>query len=75
MLGKAGKLGILTRSRKDLSIACRDCTATLALERTRYDRRPTRLGSGADEFVHEVDQLVRETHRDLLAHPMMVPSW
>lgn len=75
MLGKAGKLGILTCSREDLGIACRNCAATLPLERTRHDCRSARLRSGTDEFVHKLDQLVGETHGNLLAHPKMVPIW
>lgn len=75
MLGKAGKLGILTRSSEDLGVACGDRTATLALERTGHYRSPTGLGTGDHELVDELDQLVREADGDLLAHPMMVPNW
>jgi hypothetical protein len=75
MLGKAGKLGILARSSEDLGVACSDRAATLAFERTGYDCCPAGLGTGADEFVHELDKLVREANCDLLAHPIMVPVW
>lgn len=75
MLGKAGKLGILTRSSENLSVAYSDRTAALALERTGYDCCPTGLGTGTYEFVHELDKLVREANSDLLAHPTMVPVW
>jgi len=75
MLGEAGKLGILARSSKDLGVACSARAAALALERTGDDCRPAGLGTGADELVHEVDELIRETNRDLLAHPIMVPVW
>lgn len=75
MLGKAGKLGILTCSSEDLGIACSDRTAPLALKRTRHDCRAAGLSAGTDECVDEIDKLVGETNGDLLAHPMMVPVW
>lgn len=74
MLGKTGKLRILTRARKDLGIACGDCTATLAFERAGHDRCAAGLSPGADELVDELDQLVCEADGDLLAHPKMVPD-
>lgn len=75
MLSETRKLWILARSSKDLGIACGDRTATLALERTGHDRCSTRLRSGADKSVDEVDQLIGEAHGDLLAHPITVPDW
>ena len=75
MLGEAGKLGIRARSSQYLGVASSHCTTALALERTGDDCCPAALGTGADEFIHEVDQLVREANSDLLAHPMMVPVW
>ena len=58
MLGKAGKLRILTRSSEDLSVARGNRTATLTLKRTGHDRSPTRLGPSAYELIDEVDELV-----------------
>jgi hypothetical protein len=75
MFGKARKLGILTRSSKDLGIAYSDRTAALALKRSGHDCCPAGLGPGADEFVDEIDKLIRETNGNLLAHPIMVPNW
>lgn len=75
MLGKAGKLGIPARSSEDLGVACSDRTSALALERTGHDRGPAGLGTGVDELVDELDQLVWQTDGDLLAHPKMVPAW
>ena len=75
MLGKAGKLGILARSSEDLGVACSDRAAALALERTRDYRCPAGLDTGTDQFVYELDELVREADSDLLAHTTMVPVW
>jgi hypothetical protein len=75
MLGKAGKLGILTGSSKDFSVAGSDRTPPLTLKRTGHDCRPAGLGASPDEFVDELDQLIRETYSDLLAHTVMVPLW
>jgi hypothetical protein len=75
MLGKSGKLGILTGSGKDLGITGGDRPPTLALKRTGDDCCPAGLGSGAHELVDEVDELVWEANGDLLAHPIMVPDW
>jgi hypothetical protein len=58
VLGKSGKVGILTGPGEDLGIACCDRTASLALERTGHDRSPAGLGPGANEFVDELDKLV-----------------
>lgn len=75
MLGKAGKLGILTGSGEDLGVTSSDRTAALAFERTGDDGGSARLGSRAHERIDEVDKIIRETHGDLLAHPKMVPAW
>jgi hypothetical protein len=58
MLGKAGKLRILTRSSEDLGIARGDRTATLTLKCAGHDRSPTWLGPSAYEFIDEVDEFV-----------------
>jgi len=75
MLGETGKLGILTGTCEDRGVACSDRTASLTLERVGHDRSPAALGSGADEFVNELDKLIRKADGDLLAHPIMVPDW
>jgi len=75
MLSKAGKVGILTRSSKNFSVACSDRAPPFTLERTGHDCCPTGLGTGTDDFVYELDKLIRETNGDLLAHPTMVPVW
>jgi len=75
MPGKVGKLRILTRSSKDLSIARGNRTATLALQRTGHDCGPTRLRSSTDNRVDEINKLIRESNGNLLAHPIMVPDW
>jgi len=58
MLGQAGKLGILARSSEDLGVACSDRATALALERTGHDCCSTGLGTGADEFIQELDKLI-----------------
>lgn len=75
MLGKAGKLRILTRSSEDLSIARGDRPSTLALQRAGHDRSPARLRPSTDKRIDEIDQVIRESNSDLLAHPIMVPIW
>lgn len=74
MLGKTSKLGILACSSEDLGVACSNRASALALERSGYDCCPAGLGTGADEFVHELDKLLGEANSDLLAHPKMVPA-
>jgi hypothetical protein len=75
MLGKTGKLGILTGSSEDLGVTSSDRTAALAYKRTGHDCGSARLGPSAHEFIDEVDKLIREADGDLLAHPSMVPVW
>jgi hypothetical protein len=58
MLGKAGKLRILTGPRKDLGIPYGYCTAPLTFECSGHDSCATGLSPGADQFVDELDQLV-----------------
>jgi hypothetical protein len=58
MLGKTGKLGILARSGEDLGVACSDRATALTLERTGHDRCSAGLGTGTDEFIHELDKLI-----------------
>jgi L-threonylcarbamoyladenylate synthase len=75
VLGESGELGILGGAGEDLGVA-RGCrTAAFALERARDDGGAARLGAGADDIVDEVDQLLGEPDRDLLAHPIMVAFW
>ncbi len=75
MLGQPGELRILTGAGKYLGIARGKGAPTLALERQGNDRRPAASRAGADDLIYEVDQIVRESNSDLLAHPIMVADW
>jgi hypothetical protein len=75
MLGKAGKLGILTGASEDLGVTSSDRTAALTFKRMGHYCGSARLGPSAHEFVDELDKLIREANGDLLAHPNMVPVW
>lgn len=74
MLGETGEHGIRTAPRQNLGIARGDHATALALQRPGDDRRTAAPGSAADELVDELDELIREPDRDLLAHPVMVPK-
>jgi hypothetical protein len=74
MLGKPGELWILAGAGKDLGVARGHHTSTLALECSRDDGCTTASRARVDDFVDEVDQLVRKTHSYLLTHPNMVPN-
>lgn len=75
MLGQSGKLWIRTGAGQDLGIARSEGAPALALERLGNDRGAATSGAGADDLVNEVDQLVWESHGDLLAHTIMVAKW
>lgn len=75
MLGETGQLVIGTRRSQYLGVARSDHSSPLPFEGSRYDRGATRLAPGADDLVDELDQVIGESYRDLLAHPNMVPNW
>jgi hypothetical protein len=75
MVGKTHKHRIGTGASQDLSIARGDHTSALALERVGDDGRPATSSAGINDLIHEVHELVRESHGNLLAHPIMVAKW
>lgn len=66
---------VRTRAGKDPGIAFGEGATTLALKRTGNDYRPAASGARVDDLVHEVDEIVRKSHSNLLAHPKMVAKW
>lgn len=72
MLGKPDKLRIRTGVSKDLGISRGNHAPALALESPAHDRRATAPDTGVDDLVDEVNEVVREAHSYLLAHPNMV---
>ena len=74
VLGEPCELWVRTGAGKDPGIAFCEGTPTLALERPGDDGGPAALGAGVDDLVDEVDKVIREAHRDLLAHPKMVAT-
>jgi hypothetical protein len=46
-----------------------------AFQRYRHDRRSAASGSGLDDLVDELDQVVWESDCYLSAHPVMVAVW
>jgi hypothetical protein len=81
-MGQAGRVlsepsepRVRTSSGKYPSIAFGEGAPTLALKRTGNDCRPAASSAGANDLIDEVDELVRESNSDLLAHPIMVAKW
>jgi hypothetical protein len=72
VLSESPELGVWAHASKNLSISLGDNAPALALERSGDDCRSAASGARANDFVDEVDELVRETHGYLLAHPNMV---
>lgn len=75
MLSEPCELWVRTGAGKDPGIAFGEGAPALALERPRHDSRPAALAAGVDDLVNEVNKVIREPHRDLLAHPKMVAEW
>ena len=75
MLGQSGELWIWTGAGDDLGIARRHHAPSLPLERLGDYCSPAAPATGADDFVNEVNDVVGEPDRDLLAHPIMVAKW
>jgi Arc/MetJ-type ribon-helix-helix transcriptional regulator len=72
VLGQSVELGIRAGAGQDLGIARGHHAPALPFECLGDDCRAAAAGAGTDEFVEEVDELVRESNSDLLAHPNMV---
>src|SRR5689334_5142730 len=60
---------------QDGEVACGQFAAALAFHRPGDHGRPARCLVGGHEFVHEVDQLVRQPNGDLFAHTKTIPLW
>jgi hypothetical protein len=75
VLGETSELGVRTRRREDLSVACRDRTTSLALKRTRDHRCATGLLSAVNDLIDKGDKIVGQPNGDLFAHTKMVPGW
>ena len=75
MLGEPCKLRVRTDTGKDPGIALGEGASTLALQRTGDDYGPAARGTGVDDLVNEVDDLVWKPNSNLPAHPKMVPKW
>jgi len=75
VLCETGQLGIGARRSQYLGVVRSDHSSPLPFEGSRDDRGATRLAAGADDLVDELDQVIGESHRDLLAHPNTVPNW
>ena len=75
MLGQPGKLWIWTRADQDLDVAFGEVSSVFSLERLGNHCRPTAFYPRADNPIDKVDKLVRQSNRNLLAHPTMVASW
>jgi len=74
MRGEPRELRISTGACQEPGVAFRNRPLPFALECPGYDSRPAALGTGIDHPIDEVDKLIRKPHRDLLAHPKMVPN-
>jgi hypothetical protein len=72
VLGEPCELRVRAGAGEDPGIAFCKLTTTLALECPGHDSGPAALRAGVDEVVDEVNEVVWETHRDLLAHPKKV---
>jgi hypothetical protein len=75
MLGQSRKLRIRTRASQDLGIPRGGGAAAFALECPGDDSGATASHARVDEAVYKLDEIVRKTYGDLLAHPIMVPHW
>jgi hypothetical protein len=75
VLCKPRQLRVGTGAGKDSGIVFGESAPALALERTGDDYRPAAGGAGVDYLVDEVDKVVWQSNRDLLAHPKMVAKW
>ena len=72
VLGEPFELWVRTGAGENPGIAFCELTTTLALKCPGHDSRPAALGAGVDDLVNEVNKIIWESHRDLLAHPGMV---
>ena len=75
MLRQSLKLWIRPGVSEDLGVPSRDDASTFTLESLRDNRRSAAPSAGAHDLVNKVDQFIRESDRDLPAHPRMVPNW
>jgi hypothetical protein len=75
VLRQPGKLWVRAGTGEDLSIFLRYGASALAFEGPRDYRGTAPRVARGDGRVHELNEVVWETHGDLLAHPNMVASW
>ena len=72
MLGKTREVGVRRRRDENRGVSRGDGASPFAFESAGNHRSPTASHSRANLLIHEVDELLRKAHRDLLAHPIMV---
>lgn len=75
MAGQAVHVRIVTVDRQDCGVPGRDDTASFAFQSSRNEIGAAGRLSVTDHLVKELDQVIRQPHRDLLAHPNTVPDW
>ncbi len=75
MLGQPRKLGVGPGASENLGVARGNHAPAFALERMGDDSRAATSIARANDRVHKIHQLVRESYSDLLAHPIMVANW
>lgn len=75
MLGQPRKLWIWAGASQDLGIACGEGAAAFAFECHSDDCRPAAPGTGVDDLVNEINQVVRKSDGDLSTHTITVAAW
>lgn len=75
MLGEPCELRVASGAGEYLSVPRGNDAPAFAFERLGHDRSPAARGAGLDDLVNKGHQLVGKSNGDLLAHPVMVPSW
>ncbi len=75
MPGEAREIGVRSGAGEDLCVACRHNAPPLAFQGPCHNGGPGSLLAYAGLLVHEVDQILRQAHRYLLAHTKMVAVW
>src|SRR6266496_2385532 len=73
--GEPLQIRVVTVLGQDREVAHGQLPPPLTLHRPGHHRGPARRLVGGHELVHEVDQLVRQPHSDLLTHTKTIPPW
>lgn len=75
VLGQPDQFGVRTACSEDLGIVHSDYASPLPLKRASHHGCATWLSATTHDLVDELDQIVIQSHSDLLAHTKMVPLW